>query len=479
VTKAALQRAVSAVVSVAALGVSLAAGQAPASAASPAGHPTILSGQAGVAGLPIAKYWVSDGTVATLQEAREELSLRCMATLGFKAVSAQYGELSDPGASTLTLPVIERASSGLAQYGPGNSLGDGMLVAHSAVALVNRPPTAAEDAAMYGRGKTRAIVASGGCWGQAGRTLYRNHPTLPDDPRAVAVASEVYAMQAPATRSALARWATCMSRAGQHYATPLQAASAPRWNAVGAAGSPASAALAAESRTAYADVACRSTSGLQKAMWNAEASSQRLQLSRHLAAIEQSLRLVSEWLRNAHQAGVSLAAARPAVTAPAAVKATPAGVGGLNYFVGPVTYTNYDYGQRLDLWHDSTTSGNKVDIYPINGGNAQNWIYSNTLSNNCRVLAPNANENYAVQDPSGSLAYNEPANIWSYSIADQDIDPWKTVNIPNASGYGDSYYVIQDCTDWLYLNPYNGGDGAQLTWSVAGSGYQGGNEVWY
>jgi hypothetical protein len=472
VRKAALQRALSAGALVAALGVPLAASHVPASAASTAGQPATLSGQSGVAGLPIAKYWVSDGTVSKLQEAREELSLRCMAALGFKAVSAQYGEVSNQGASTLTLPVIERAASGLAQYAAGDSLGVSALVADSPVALVSRAPTAAEDAAMYGRGKTQAVTGGGGCWGQAGRTLYGSHPALPYDPRAAAVESEVYAAQAPATRAALARWAACMSRAGRHYATPLQAASAPQWNATGAGGSRASAALTAESGTAYADASCRSSSGLQKAMQSAEVSSQRAQLSQHLAAIKQSLRIVSGWLRNARAAEVSLAAPRPASTETSGPGATdrvsPDGVSGLDYFVGPVTYTNLSYNQRLDLWHDSTTSGNKVDIYPINGGNAQNWIYSNTLSNNCRVLAPNANENYAVQDPSGSKAYNEPASIWSYSIDDEDIDPWKTVTIPNAYGYPDTYYVIQNCVDWLYLNPYNGGNGKQLVWSVGG-----------
>lgn len=481
-TRFALRRALTAVVLVAGVGVPIAASQTLASAAGPAGHPAMLSDQTGVAGLPIAKYWVSDATVSKLQEAREELALRCLAARGFKAVSAQYGEVSNPGATTAALPAIERAGSGLAQYAPGNSPGGSMLVAHSAVALVNRPPTAAEDAAMYGRGKNRAVQGGGGCWGRAGRTLYGRHPALPADPRAVAVTAQTYAMQTRAAKSGLARWAACMSRAGQRFASPLQAVTDPRWNAVRAGATRTSAALAAESRTAYADLACRASSGLQQAVRNAEVSSQRRQLTQHLAAIKQSLRIVSGWLQNARKAGVSLAAARPASTAAAAAgpaaKAVPAGVSGLTYFEGTFTYTNLVYDQRLDLWHDSITNGNKVDIYKINNGNAQNWIYSNTLSNGCRVLAPNANENYAVEDPSGSLAYNKDANIWSYSIDDEDIDPWKTVSIVTASGYGSPYYVIQNCTDFLYLNPYNGGSGAQLVWSTGVDGFQGGDEVW-
>jgi hypothetical protein len=261
-----------------------------------------------------------------------------------------------------------------------------------------------------------------------------------------------------------------MRRAGEHFASPLAASSDLRWSSARN--------LAAESRTAYADVACRSASGLSRAVTTAEVRYQQRQLAVHGAAIRQALRIVAGWLRNARTAGVSLATPRVAATVTPQATRSPDGVGGLTYFTGPVTYTNLDYGQRLDLWHSDVTDGNKVDIYKINGGNAQNWIYSNTLTNGCRVLAPNANENYAVQDPSGSKAYNEPASIWSIDIGAEDIDNWKTVSIVSASGYPSSYYVIQDCTDWLYLNPYNGGSGAQLVWSVAGAGFQGGDEVW-
>jgi hypothetical protein len=462
---------------VAALGVPLAAGQVAAGAASSTAAPAVLSAPAGVAGLPLAKYWVSDRTVSELQEAREELSLRCMARVGFRSVSAQYGEVPSASASTLGLPAVERTSTGLAQYDPANSLGHPLFVARSAVTLANRAPSAAEEAAMYGRGKKAAVTGGGGCWGQAGRVLYGAHQSLPADPRGLAVAAQAYAMHTPATRAAENRWAACMNRAGQHYATPLAASSDPGLSSA-----------AAESRTAYADVSCRSQSGLTTAFGTSEARYQQRQLAGHLAAIRQSLRIVAGWLRNARAAGVSLAAPRPASTGTAGTgiastarspQATPAGASGLTYFEGPVTYTNLDYDQRLDLWHDTTANGNKVDIYNINGGNAQKWLYSNTLSNGCRVLVPNANENYAIEDPGGSLAYNKDANIWSYSISAENIDLYKTVSIVTASGYGNSYYVIQNCTDWLYLNPWNGGSGAQLAWSVAGNGYQAGNEVWY
>jgi len=461
-----------AVALIAGLAVPLGAGQAAAGAAQPTARSAILSGQTGIVGLPLASFWVADRTVSALQEAREELSLRCMAKLGFRSVSAQYGEVTSAGASTFGLPTVERTASGLAQYdAAANSLGRPLFVAHSGVALVNLPPSAAQDAAMYGRGKKAAVTSGGGCWGQAGRILYGSHPSLPEDPRAVAVASQIYAMQAPATRAAAARWAVCMRRTGERFATPLAAASKP-WSS-------SARGLAAESRTAYADVACRSESGLSRAVTTAEVRYQQWQLAVHGAAIRQSLRIVASWLGNARDAGVSLAAPRAAGPSTPAGPMAPDGVGGLTYFTGPVTYTNLVYDQRLDLWHDDVVSGNKVDIYSINGGNAQNWLFSNLLTNNCRVLAPNANENYAVQDPSGSLAYNEPASIWSIDIGAENIDNWKTVSIVTASSYGDSYYVIQDCTDWLYLNPYNGGSGAQLDWSVAGAGYQYGNEVWY
>jgi hypothetical protein len=472
VTRSGIQRMAGVAALIAGLAVPLGASPAAANAAQPAAGSAILSGQTGVAGLPLAKDWVSDGTVSTLQEVREELSLRCMAKLGFRSVSAQYGEVANSGTSTLALPAVERTGAGLAQYDPAaNSLGHTLLVAHSAVPLVSRPPSAAQDTAMYGRGKKAAVSGGGGCWGQAGRILYGSHPALPEDPRAVAIASQSYAMQAPATRAAASRWTACMRRAGEHYASPLAAASDVRW---GSARN-----LAAESRTAYADVACRSASGLTRSIITAEVRYQQHQLAVHGAAIRQSLRDVAGWLRNARAARVSLAAPRAASALTSRVASTPAGVGGLTYFTGPVTYTNLSYTQRLDLWHSNVTDGNKVDIYKINGGNAQNWIYSNTLTNGCRVLAPNANENYAVQDPSGSLAYNEPASIWSIDIGAENIDNWKTVSIASASGYPSGYYVIQDCTDWLYLNPYNGGSGAQLVWSVAGAGFEGGDEVWY
>jgi hypothetical protein len=267
------------------------------------------------------------------------------------------------------------------------------------------------------------------------------------------VASQAYAMQAPATRTAMASWSACMSWAGLHYASPLQAADA----------------HAEQSRTASADLACRDQANLQQVLTQAESQYQAKQLASHLTAIQQSVIFVNDWLSNARNAGVSLAPSQSENVA-------ASGVTGLSYFTGPVTYTNLSYGQRLDLWHSQTKDGNKVDLYPVNGGNAQNWLFSNTLSNGCRVLAPNLNENYAVQDPSGSLAYNEPANIWYYGSSNPPT--WYTVEISQAAGYPDQYYVIRNCEDWLFLNPYHGGNGGQLTWSVGGSGYQAGNEVW-
>jgi hypothetical protein len=469
--------ALSAALVVAAAGVPLAVTQPPVSAMTLSGAASAHSRDASVAGLPIMKYWVPDGVVNQLQEARDELALRCMGSLGFTSVSAQYGEVST-SAGTSVFPAVSRTADGQAYYEPVNSPGPAMQVAQSAVRLVNSPPTTAEDASMYGRAKNEAVSAVslgripvGGCWGQAGRILYGSHPALPDDPRAVAVASQAYAMQAPDTRAALARWSACMSRAGLRYTSPLQAALDPRWNNGGQARADLSASVAeAQSRTASADLTCRGQANLQQAFQKAEAQYQGQQLAAHLTAIQQSLHIVSDWLDNARNAGVSLAAPHP--------EFTPANVGGLAYFEGPVTYTNFSYSaQRLDLWHSRTTSGNKVDLYPINGGNAQNWDYSNTLTNGCRILAPNLNTAYAVQDPYGSLAYNAPATIWYYGYNNPPV--WYTVSIGYASGYGDSYYVIQNCKDWLYLNPYHGGNGAQLTWSVAGFAYQYGDEVWF
>jgi hypothetical protein len=352
-----------------------------------------------------------------------------------------------------------------------------MLVARSAVALVNSAPTTAQDASMYGRARNEAVssgplengrIPAGGCWGQAGRILYGSHQALPDDPRAIAVASRAYAMKAPATQVAMARWSACMSRAGLHYASPLLAALDPRWSSAGA--SPSVSTLAAESQAASADLSCRGQANLQQAFQNAEAQYQTAQLASHLTAIQQSLSLVSNWLTNARNAGISLAA-------PVQEEAPDGGVGGLTYFTGPVTYTNLDWDQRLDLWHSKTTDGNKVDIYPINGGNAQNWLYSNTLSNGCRILAPNLNENYAVQDPSGSLSYNTPVNIWYYGGNNPPV--WYTVSIGNAANYGSQFYYIQNCKDWLYLTP-NGGNGTQAIWAQPDAGGRlGGDQVWY
>lgn len=452
--KSGLRAALSVALMVAAAGVPLAAIQGPASA---------QSRDVSAAGLPIMKYWIADSVVSQLQEARDELALRCMASLGFTAVSAQYGEVS-ASAGTSLFPAVTRSASGQVSYVPVNSPGPATLVAHSPVTLVNRAPARAEDTSMYGRGKNTAVspvplgrIPAGGCWGQAGRILYGSHPALPADPRAVAVESQAYAMQAPATQAALARWSACMSRAGQRYAAPLQAALDPR------------------GQTASADLACRGQVDLQQVFQNAEAQYQTEQLASHLPAIQQSLGFVSDWLRNARNAGVSLAAPQPE-------SASVNDVTGLNYFTGPVTYTDANApGERLDLWHSGTTDGNKVDIYPINGGNAQKWLYSNVLSNGCRILAPYLNENYAVQDPSGSLAYNVGANIWFYGSSNT-FPTWYTVNIPNAPGYGSGYYVIQNCRDWLYLTaPFSAGAGAQLTWSPGsgGPGAPGQNQVWF
>jgi hypothetical protein len=119
-----------------------------------------------------------------------------------------------------------------------------------------------------------------------------------------------------------------------------------------------------------------------------------------------------------------------------------------------------------------------VDVYPINGGEAQNWLYSNTLSNGCRILAPNLNQNYAVQDPSGSLAYNAPVNIWYYGVGNS-VPTWYTVSIGNASNYGSRYYYIQNCRDWLYLTA-NGVNGTQAIWALPQAGGQlASDQVWY
>jgi hypothetical protein len=277
-------------------------------------------------------------------------------------------------------------------------------------------------------------------------------------------------MRAPATQAALARWSACMSRASLHYSTPLQAALDPRWSSAGAF-RPAST-LAAESQTASADLACRGQAPLQQAFQNAEAQYQAEQLASHLTAIQQSLSIVGDWLRNASNAGVTLAAPHPANAA------ISNGVTGLAYFIGPVTYTSLGAGQRLDLWRSHTADGNKVDVYPINGGEAQNWLYSNTLSNGCRILAPNLNQNYAVQDPSGSLAYNAPVNIWYYGVGNS-VPTWYTVSIGNASNYGSRYYYIQNCRDWLYLTA-NGVNGTQAIWALPQAGGQlASDQVWY
>lgn len=259
-----------------------------------------------------------------------------------------------------------------------------------------------------------------------------------------------------------------MSQASLHYAAPLQAALDPRWSSLGAS-RPASA-LAAESKTASADLACRGKATLQRAFQDAEAQYQAGQLASHLAAIQQSLRIVGGWLSNARNAEVSLAAPH--------VELAPANVTGLNYFVGPVTYTEVSgNNQRLDLWHSGTTDGNKVDAYAINGGNAQKWDYSNTLSNGCRILAPNLNTAYAVQDPSGSLAYNTNVNIWYYGYI--PMPAWYTVTIPNAPGYPSGYYAIQNCQDWLYLTA-GADNGGQAHWSLRDSGPAlGGDQVWF
>ncbi|NUW32588.1 hypothetical protein HTZ77_14265 [Nonomuraea sp. SMC257] len=73
----------------------------------------------------------------------------------------------------------------------------------------------------------------------------------------------------PAVVEAVARWKTCMERAGHPYPSPEAAIADPRWDLRSAA------VTAREKRTATADTACKWSSGLVPAWFAADAAAQR------------------------------------------------------------------------------------------------------------------------------------------------------------------------------------------------------------
>jgi hypothetical protein len=70
--------------------------------------------------------------------------------------------------------------------------------------------------------------------------------------------------------------------------------------------------------------------------------------------------------------------AKGAAAAAVAVGSVPALAAGTASAVTSITWSNYRYGGRLEVYHSNTSNGAKADVYPSNGTNTPKWDPINT-----------------------------------------------------------------------------------------------------
>jgi hypothetical protein len=263
----------------------------------PAGGPAVSSGRPHIS-VPAIPAASSAETVALPLDSYEEVSVqeqvaaagdlltqRCMAAAGFS-----YPVAAEPGGGAANVQSIEDGGYGVAslvqaetygykQSSPGGPLGS--LAALPAFVGEQSKHGPAWTSALLGfvPGARAGAPQSEGCLQAADTELYGKLGGNPDpDPvPGIAVQAAQWTQSDPRILAVERTWSACMSRSGQAYKTPADAAER-SWPST-----PAPAEIAA----AVADVRCKTQTNLVNTWLTVEAAYQQALISQNLTALSQ------------------------------------------------------------------------------------------------------------------------------------------------------------------------------------------------
>jgi hypothetical protein len=457
------------------IGVALAAGSA-AHAMAPS-HRVAISAAGSATAMPLDRYTVSDAQVAAVTAARAELEVSCLRALGITpdaTVAAVPSSASYPVFSPLTS--TQATAKGYAALATPGVAAVGYVAGYDAHATKADPH---ELTALYGQvaSVNGHQVPAGGCKQQAQRELQAGVGAVPDDPRGAQVQTQFEALQDPRMAAAFRSWSACMSQHSYHYATPLDAASDPRWAVNSTAGTTYRADSPAQTSAATTDAACQARAGVA-ATWTAlNRTYQAKYVAAHGPALARTTAVVTGWLGNARRLGatVPLIAATTTAAGPAVVTGTAAPAHATPVWNGTHTYHNNATGLYLDSHGATCHDGNPIDGYRLeDGATNERWYYSQVFLGSGRILADEqcltaTSGPFPIEDH-GGIAGEEGVDQWHLEWDASDGDPYDNeLTDINAAYYGPSgYYILVnddsgDCaSEWPLGGPY--AQGRTLEW---------------
>ena len=267
-----------------------------ASAPPPAAVPTPSSSAVRTAALPISAYQLSGQQRSAEHYVAQRLLQTCMARYGFSYLPGLSSKSIADNARVLQ--VFDSRRYGVSSAAAARAYGYNLppWVTGSGPTDLKAQMSPAELLALAGpaaRPGSRPVAATrlvirdtpipaGGCEGQAGRDLLAAGilQSLPGGGLAADIEGQAYA-RAQSDRRVLNvyhAWSACMRQYGYRYATPLKAATDPRWNL-------SAPPTRAEIQTARADVACKLRTNLLGITFAVESDYENAAIAQNAAAL--------------------------------------------------------------------------------------------------------------------------------------------------------------------------------------------------